>query len=179
MACHLAGSANASGSGMGNGNSTRNFYKHKQRLKKEKLPDKAYQNYVINTDWYEEYLKDPRDDLIVHPYPLIWTDAASGKILVSVTKIAADRKVLVKQLQKLRQEYMGTIPTLQMKIENYEILDIFLQYKESLKEKDRQRIDLIFKHWGRMLPSINEASEHIFKFITFISNHFKKPTSKP
>ncbi len=157
---------------LGLSNTSRSFSKHKSSFLKNDFGNKKYKRYILNTNWYERLLKNPRDDLIVHPYPLLWTDAAVGGILVSVSRISLDKKSLAKQLDKLKLKYQGKITSLQSEISYQIILDLLLEKINELEKDDQHRITIIFKNWGRILPPLDKVSKHIFDYISFVSKNF-------
>lgn len=150
----------------------RSFSKHKSVLKKlQYTRDEEYREYVLRTDWYEQHLKNPRDDLIVHSPPLILGSSSSHEGLISVSKFTLDREGLFDTLRQLGNDYSQTVPELHSERNMFEICRLLVEHRSSLTKHDTGRLDYVLKQLGFSFPSIDRVSDEIFDYLAFVSYH--------
>ncbi|MGY5147886.1 MAG: hypothetical protein ACW9W4_07805 [Candidatus Nitrosopumilus sp. bin_7KS] len=145
----------------------RSLSRHRKKIENTQLP-KEYKEFIEKMDWYDNHLKNSRDNFVVHPQNTFWAISTEGGKLTGASKFSFKKRFRQK-IDYLKDKYSEIT-----KDENYDtVLKKLRMNIEKLENNDKTMLEAIEKQWGHDFSSIDFVSLKIFEYMEFIQRYFK------
>jgi len=162
----------------------RSFHQHKDLYcgtkNRSLITDKQYEKLIRNhTLWFEEELKNVRDDWIQHELvPKFWGyDIKPSKKIIRLMRFRHDEK-LFHELLALREKYAQQHKEIAKEENFFELLFWFEKQKDVLDKDDVTRVERVRRRFGGDFPDIPTLFNKMTQFFELVNNHFLSEISK-